>query len=136
MDSCLFCKIVRKEIPAEIVYEDDRVLAFLDIHPVNPGHTLVVPKAHAETVLACTQEDACAVMNAVHKITPAILAGVSAPACNLAVNVGSVAGQVVMHYHLHIMPRFIGDGHALWHGKEVTGEMLQSTAQKIRESLG
>lgn len=136
MDNCLFCKIIRKEIPAEIVYEDEKVLAFLDIHPVNPGHTLVVPKAHAETVLAATREDACAVMDAVHKITPAILAAVSSPACNLAVNVGNVAGQAVMHYHLHIMPRFEGDGHALWHGKNVTNEMLTETAKNIRTSLG
>ncbi len=136
MNDCLFCKIIRKEIPAQVVYEDGNTLAFLDIHPVNPGHVLVVPKEHAADFLAASHEANHAVLDTVQKIAPAVLAAVGAPAMNLGVNCGSVAGQAVMHYHLHLMPRFEGDGHALWHGKETVPGELEAVAENIRKSLG
>ena len=135
MPDCLFCKIIGKEIPSSIIYEDEKSLAFLDIRPVNPGHTLVVPKQHADNILACRAEDLHAVMDTVQKITPAILAAVSSPAMNLGVNTGSVAGQAVSHFHLHIMPRFEADGRDLWHGQEARPGALEDIAGKIRQSL-
>ena len=135
MSDCIFCKIARKEIPASIVYEDRKTMAFLDIHPVNPGHTLVIPKEHAPTLLEASHGAVHAVMDTVQKITPAILAGVSAPGFNLGVNTGSVAGQVVPHYHLHIMPRFEGDGRDLWHGAETVPGELEAVAETIRKQL-
>jgi histidine triad (HIT) family protein len=133
---CLFCKIAKKEIPAQVVYEDAGTLAFLDIHPVNPGHVLVIPKEHAATLLEVSRKASHAVMDTVQRIVPAVLAGVGAPAFNLGVNTGSAAGQVVPHYHLHIMPRFAGDGRDLWHGTETVPGELEAVAAKIRAALG
>lgn len=133
--SCLFCKIVRKEIPANIIYENDQVLAFLDIRPVNPGHTLVIPKEHYEHCLETLDDILAEIMKTVKKITPAILRAVGAEAFNLGTNCGRVAGQVVFHTHFHIMPRFPEDGHHLFHGREVDHEELQKVAQKIKASI-
>ncbi|MBI1961729.1 MAG: HIT family protein, partial [Parcubacteria group bacterium] len=115
MQDCVFCKIVSGDIPSHKVYEDESVLAFLDINPVNPGHTLVIPKAHHKDLLDIPLELGAKVMNAIQKIAPAVLAGVGADSFNLGVNNGSGAGQIVFHAHFHIMPRFAGDGHQLWH---------------------
>lgn len=135
MNDCLFCKIVRKELAAEILFEDEKTVVFLDIRPDNPGHALVIPKVHAETLLATQRDDSRAVIDTVHHVAPAILAAVGAPACNFASNCGEVAGQVVPHYHFHIIPRFAGDGFTLWHGKNASNEELAATAKKIREHL-
>ncbi|TAL19609.1 HIT family protein [Patescibacteria group bacterium] len=135
MTGCIFCKIASKQIPANVVYEDKMTLAFLDIHPVNPGHTLVIPKEHAPTLLESSRESAHAVVDTVQKITPAILAAVGSPAFNLGVNTGSAAGQAVHHFHLHIMPRFDADGRELWHGRETVPGELEAVAAKIKERL-
>jgi histidine triad (HIT) family protein len=135
MNDCLFCKIIRKELPAEILFEDEKTMVFLDAHPDNPGHALVVPKAHAETFLATSPEDARAVTDTVHHIAPHILAAVGAAACNFASNCGKLAGQVIPHYHHHIIPRFEGDGFTLWHGKNASNDELAATAKKIRDRI-
>ncbi len=135
MHDCLFCKIIRGEIPAAKVFEDDATFAFLDINPVNAGHTLVVPKAHCVGIVDCGEAELSAVMRTVKKIAPAILDGVGAEGYNLGVNQGSVAGQLVKHLHVHIMPRFPNDGHKLWHGRNATPEELAATAEKIRDRL-
>ena len=130
---CLFCKIIQKEIPAQIIYEDEKTLAFLDIRPINPGHTLVIPKEHAATILEASSHAARAVIDTVKKITPAILAATGALAFNIGINSGVIAGQVIHHYHLHIMPRFVGDGRDLWHAENASSEDLTQLAQKIRQ---
>lgn len=135
MTDCLFCKIIRSEIPAAKVYEDDATFAFLDLKPVNPGHTLVIPKAHAAGIIDAPDETLAAVMGTVKKIAPGILAAVGADAFNLGVNEGAVAGQLVPHLHIHIMPRFPNDGHNLWHGTEAPMEDRLALAEKIRTNL-
>lgn len=135
MDDCLFCKIVAGDIPAEKVYEDDAVLAFLDIHPVNPGHVLVIPKAHSEGIVDASDEALAAVMRTVKRIVPGVLKAVAAEGYNVGVNQGKVAGQVIFHLHVHLMPRFPEDGHRLWHGKDTTPDELKSVAEKIRKHL-
>ena len=133
--SCLFCKIINKEIPANIVYEDGETLAFLDIRPINPGHTLVIPKKHFEHCLETSDEALGAIMKTIKKVVPAILKAVGAEAFNLGVNCGSVAGQVIFHTHFHIMPRFSGDGHEMWHGKEASKEDLITFAESIKRCI-
>lgn len=118
MENCIFCKIVAGEIPSHKIYEDENVLAFLDITPVNPGHVLVVPKEHHENFLAWPAEKTELAIQAIKKIAPAVMAGVSAEGFNLNLNNGAAAGQVVNHVHWHIVPRFGGDGRELWRGKE------------------
>lgn len=136
MENCVFCRIASKELPANIVYEDGGTIAFLDIRPVNPGHVLILPKEHSATILETPQRSLYGLMDTLQRIAPAVLAGVGASGFNLGVNTGSVAGQAVLHTHLHLMPRFEGDGRELWHGTEPTVEELAATAQRIREQLG
>lgn len=135
MNDCLFCKIVKGEIPSHKIYEDDFTYAFLDITPVNPGHTLVVPKKHSLNILDAGEKDICALTSVSKKIALKIIKAVGAEAFNLAVNNGSAAGQVVPHLHFHIMPRFPNDGHKLWSGKHIGSEELAKVAEKIRKEL-
>jgi len=135
MTECIFCKIISGDIPSHKVYEDENTLAFLDISPVNPGHTLVIPKAHAENVLVSKEEDVHASVLAVRKIAPAILASVNADSMNLASNIGAAAGQSVFHTHFHIIPRTNSDGREAWKHADANQGDLSSLAQMIRKRL-
>ena len=135
MPDCLFCKIIAGEIPAEKVYEDDHVIAFLDINPINPGHTLVVPKTHTENIFSASPAVMRQVAEVLPKISQAVVAGVGAEACNIGINNGPISGQVIFHLHIHIMPRFSDDGHRLWHGKPYVEGEMQQVGKKIRAKL-
>ena len=106
---CLFCRIVAGEIPAAKVREDDEVVAFLDIHPVNFGHVLIVPKPHHARLADLPDDLAAAAARWVPRLSRAILAATGAPGLHLIVNNGSAAGQTVDHVHWHLIPRFEGD---------------------------
>ena len=106
---CVFCKIAAGQIPCFKVYEDDVVLAFLDIGPLVRGHTLVVPKRHYATVMETPGEVLAAVNQRIPKITRAVLASTGAKACHVLVNNGAEAMQSVGHLHYHILPRMPGD---------------------------
>ncbi|MCD5536201.1 HIT family protein [Lactobacillus delbrueckii] len=111
IDDCLFCKIIRGEIPSYTVFENDDVKAFLDISQVNEGHVLMVTKKHLTNFFDYSAEDACRFMQYVPEIAKAIKA--SDPriqAMNVTSNNGEIAGQVVMHSHIHFIPRWEGDG--------------------------
>ena len=134
MDS-IFTKIIRKEIPAEILYEDDVVIAFLDIFPTNPGHTLIVPKDACENMM-CTSDTVLAhILSVAKKIAPAILSSVGATDFNFTTNNGAHAGQVIMHTHFHLIPRFENDGHKMWGHRDATAEELSELGKKIKEKL-
>lgn len=110
MDDCIFCKIVKQEIPCAEVYADDTVLAFLDIGPIARGHTLIIPKAHYYSlweVPAALAEDLLVIMQRVGR---ALLATSKAEGMNVVMNNFAAAGQVVPHAHWHLIPRFEGDG--------------------------
>ena len=134
MPDCLFCRLVAGEIPAHKIYENDRVLAFLDIHPVSVGHTLVIPKAHAENLAANSLEDAKAMMEAIHMLAPLITRALGASAYNLGMNHGEDAGQDILHTHLHIMPRRPGEPRS-FEKTSPSQEELKATAEKIRATL-
>ena len=106
---CLFCRIVAGAIPAAKVYEDAEVVAFLDIHPVNFGHVLIVPKPHHATLAELPDALAEAAARQVPRLSRAILAATDAPGLHLIVNNGVVAGQTIHHVHWHLIPRFAGD---------------------------
>ncbi len=111
IDDCLFCKIIRGEIPSYTVFENDDVKAFLDISQVNEGHVLMVPKKHLTNFFDYSAEDTSRFMQYVPEIAKAIKA--SDPriqAMNITSNNGEIAGQVVMHSHIHFIPRWEGDG--------------------------
>jgi histidine triad (HIT) family protein len=108
--SCIFCSIVQKDEPASIVYEDAQILAFLDIAPINPGHTLVIPKVHYESLSEVPDSVVARMMTVAKKIATAIrLSGVCCEGINLLLADGEAAFQDVFHCHLHVVPRFKGD---------------------------
>ncbi|OGG60331.1 hypothetical protein A3C86_04990 [Candidatus Kaiserbacteria bacterium RIFCSPHIGHO2_02_FULL_49_16] len=115
MSDCVFCKIVKGEIPSFKVREDDSTLAFLDIHPVNPGHTIVIAKRHSRNIFDVLPEDWDAVTKSVRKLSGVIEKALDADGININMNNREHAGQVVDHLHVHIIPRFKGDGFKLWH---------------------
>lgn len=124
MSDCIFCKIIKGELPCVKVYEDAEAMAFLDIHPVNFGHTLVVPKAHYINIFDTPVDVLSKLMAATQKIAPAILKATGTSSFNLGVNNGAPAGQVIFHTHFHIMPRYEGDGYKMWGAKAYgPGEM-------------
>lgn len=134
METCIFCRIIKGELPATKVYEDVETLAFLDIKPVNPGHTLVIPKKHYVNVHDMPDELVGKVAIAAKKIADAILK-IGAKGVNIGMNNGKDAGQVVFHAHTHVMPRYGNDTFSLWVGKEYDGNERQEVAEKIRQSL-
>lgn len=135
METCLFCEIVKGTIPSHTVYEDDAVVAFLDIRPVNPGHLLIIPKAHVSNYLEAPIETVAMLARVTRQLAPAVLKAVGANAFNIGVNCGRDAGQVVFHLHFHLMPRFPDDGHQLWKGREEYAATLPEVAEKIKQSL-
>jgi histidine triad (HIT) family protein len=133
--SCLFCKIINKEIGADFVYEDDKVVAFLDINPVNPGHVLVVPKVHSEQLLELDDEYIMPVMLVIKKIMKALLAQDGVDGINIGQNNYTAAGQVVPHVHFHVIPRKIDDGHRHWPGTAYGQGEAAEVAEKIKKTL-
>ena len=133
--SCIFCSIVAGEIPCHKVYEDESVIAFLDIGPVSTGHALVLPKIHAENLEAGSAADAARLMSVIYSIAPSILKAVGADGYNLGMNHGECAGQDVMHTHLHIMPRTSGVPRSFTKTHPSQDE-LTATAEKIRKEIG
>jgi len=107
---CLFCKIIRGEIPAHKVYEDGTGFAFLDINPRNPGHTLVIPKEHHETLLDMPDEEAAEYFKSVKHVAGLVKNGVNAQGLSISSSNGQAAGQVVAHLHFHVIPRFSSEG--------------------------
>jgi histidine triad (HIT) family protein len=106
---CLFCKIVAGEIPATIVAQDERTVAFMDINPATRGHALVVPRAHARDVHAIDPEDLAAVAASAQRIAARAVAQLGADGVNLLQSNGAAAWQTVFHFHLHVIPRYAGD---------------------------
>jgi len=114
MTGCIFCQIAAGELPASFVYQDDRVSAFLDIQPVNPGHLLVVPHRHAETLGELSPDVVGHMMTVAQRLMLRLHdADVRCEGINLFLAEGAVAGQEVDHVHLHVIPRFTEDGFGL-----------------------
>jgi histidine triad (HIT) family protein len=107
---CLFCGIVTGKIPAKKVYEDDHVIGFLDINPRNPGHTLVIPKKHVETLLDMSEKDVGKLFESVQKVAVMVKNGTNSQGISIGQSNGQAAGQVVRHVHVHVIPRFANEG--------------------------
>jgi len=132
----IFSKIISREIPAEIVYEDEDVLAFLDIAPNNPGHTLVIPKKPTRNLLTIDSGDWAKVMETVRILAPKIQEAVSAEGINIIMNNEPAAGQIVFHAHVHVIPRFSDDGYRHWPGHEYQEGKMHKVAENIRGLMG
>lgn len=137
MSTCIFCSIVARRAPASIVYEDERVMAFMDIAPVNPGHLLVVPKQHATHLAHMDEETAGHLMRIGHRLAAAVRAsGVRCEGVNLFLADGEAAGQEVFHVHLHVIPRFRGDRFQLrFNASQATRTDLDCVAGMIQTAL-
>jgi histidine triad (HIT) family protein len=129
MPETIFGKIIRGEIPCHRVYEDDRVLAFLDINPLSVGHTLVIPKEPAETLDALSDESSAAIGRVLPRLCRAIQKATGATAYNVLQNNGAPAHQVVMHVHFHIIPKY-ADGSGLGIGWPA-GSLDQARAREL-----
>lgn len=136
MSNCIFCQIIEGEIPSTKIYEDDLVLAFMDISPINKGHILVIPKEHHAGSSTIPEDVAGRMFHIGSRIGVALRRGLDYDGFNLHLADGTCAGQVVMHAHLHIVPRGVEDGfHWNWrHLKYEDGE-AQESAEKIKAKL-
>ena len=132
---CIFCKIVAGELPAHKIYEDDYVLAFLDIAPVNPGHVLVVTKRCFKDLEEIDQLQLCYVMQVVKKIGAAIKKSLAVQGYNVIINNGSVAGQLIEHFHCHVIPRKPADGLMNWPQKSYLDDEAAKMAEIIVTGL-
>ncbi|MFA5877779.1 MAG: HIT family protein [Candidatus Staskawiczbacteria bacterium] len=134
MDDCIFCKIVKGEIPSYKIYEDNDVLAFLDINPFAKGHTLVIPKKHATWVWDLEEDEYCVLLKAVRMIAKAIR-----KAFDTEWAVEGIAGLDVPHAHIHVIPRYIDDGLGAFPNKVIdpkpSAEEMQKIAEKIKKAI-
>lgn len=133
--NCFFCQIASKEKTAEVVYEDGAALAFLDIHPRALGHTVVIPKQHAFGLLELADDQVRPLFLAVKRVTEKLRRALDVKSFTIGINNGKVSGQLVEHLHVHIIPRFEGDGGSSLHSvvNKPPQESLGETANKIRQ---
>ncbi len=129
---CIFCKIIKNEIPSSKVYEDDDFIAILDIAPANTGHTLIIPKKHVEVV----DEFDLDYMVIVKKVAKAIITSTKCHGYNVLINNHRAAGQEVEHLHIHIIPRFSQDNFSFkWSPKEYIHGEMKTVAEDIKKYL-
>jgi len=135
MEDCIFCDVIAEKISSYKVYEDDSVMAFLDILPMSPGHTIVVPKKHVADVEVLSDNELCAMSLAAKKIGKAIMAGLGVKGYSFFLDNKSAANQHIAHVHLHVVPRKEGDGLERWpQGGYKEGE-AEECLRKIEENL-
>ena len=135
-DDCIFCKMVSGQVPVTKIYEDEIVLAFLDIGPVSDGHTLVIPKQHFEKLHDCPPQLLGQVGSCLGRIARAVAVAMNSDGYNVLCNNGRAAGQLVEHLHFHIIPRNSGDGvFDRWPAYEYQRGKIEAIAAKIRRSL-
>ncbi len=133
---CIFCKIIARELPAEILYEDDGIMAILDINPMNFGHALVMPKMHCENILETPTYLIPGIFTLSQEIAIAIKSALCADGINIISNIGEAAGQTIFHTHIHIIPRHTDDGFKFrLNLKKYRDDELERVALKIRQSL-
>jgi len=136
-DDCIFCKIVAGQIPCFKLYEDERVISFMDINPFNDGHCLVLSKAHAENLYAADDADLAACLVAAKKVATAVNRVVAPAGLNLLQANGAGAGQTVFHFHIHVFPRRDGDGASFDWGHEPGDiDAIGKLAERIKAAIG
>lgn len=135
MTDCIFCQIIKGEIPADKIYEDEKAVAFLDLRPSSRGHSLIVHKIHSQDFLGSSEDLLCELMPRIQKTARAILRTTGATGFNLTTNNGAAAGQVIFHLHFHIIPRYEHDGLKLFPQQDSEKISRQSLAEAIRKNL-
>lgn len=131
-DNCIFCKIANGEIPSKTLYEDESFRVILDLGPATKGHALILPKEHSDNLYELPEDTATGAMKLAKKMATLMTEKLHADGFNLVQNNGEVAGQTVMHFHLHLIPRYEGDGQRIaW----VPGEMTQEELEEIKKQI-
>lgn len=134
--NCVFCKIVNWETPSQRVYEDDKYITFLDINPINFGHSLIIPREHYQNVEETPGEVLADMIKLAKKIGPAMVSAMKADGYNIKINNGRAAGQEVDHVHMHMIPRLSDDGiYALTKRERYAEGEMGATAKKIKELI-
>ena len=135
-EKCIFCKIANGEIPSETIYEDSTFRAILDLNPASKGHALIIPKQHYRDVSDLEDDVAAKVLPLAAKIGVAMKKALGCAGFNLVQNNGSAAGQTVLHFHVHVIPRY-EDGPAMvtWESGKAEPEELSQTGASIRSTL-
>ena len=135
-EDCLFCKIAKGEIHSATVYEDSHFTVILDVNPATKGHCLIIPKEHFDNIYDLDCETAGKLFARATCIARAMKDALKCDGLNLVQNNGEVAGQTVNHFHLHLIPRYEGDGLNLnWPQQEISGEQLEEIRQSIKKSI-
>lgn len=132
---CIFCDIASKKADAEIVFENEKFVAFLDVNPINFGHTLVIPKTHYDNFLTIPASELKEMTILTQYLSGAVKRGLNATGFNIISNNGSSAGQTVFHFHFHIIPRFDNDFHMRPRTIEYNEMDIIKYAEKIRQSV-
>ena len=132
---CLFCQIIVGDVASTKVAENENVIAILDVNPVNPGHTLIIPKKHTTNMLDTDEETLKEMIAFTKKVAQAILDGLGYDAFNLELNNGRIAGQIIPHLHWHIVPRTADDGLTHWPGKKYKAKEAEEIAGKIKAQI-
>ncbi|NDJ84623.1 MAG: HIT family protein [Chloroflexi bacterium] len=135
MEQCIFCRILRHEAPASLVYEDNQCIAFMDINQPNPYKVLVIPREHIETLFDLTDAQGEAMMRATLRVARAIRAVSGCDGLNVFQNNGITAGQEVLHFHIHLLPRFASDGTPWRNPRPTSRDELDSMATALRVAL-
>ncbi|HUS45206.1 MAG TPA: HIT family protein [Phycisphaerae bacterium] len=136
MADCIFCKIAAGEIPCTKVYEDDLCLAFMDIGPISPGHTLLIPKRHYETIMEMPPDEVAHLAARIPALAAAVKDTAQAEGINVLQNNGRCSGQAVLHVHIHFIPRWPEDGLGFrWPAKEADPATLEEQAEAVRRNL-
>ena len=125
---CIFCKIAAKDIPSGVITEDEHAFVFLDSHPIAPGHTIVIPKQHAATILDLERSQIDPVFAMVQTVTGRLKEVLQADGFTIGINHGDAAGQTVKHLHVHVVPRFKGDG-----GKSIHSVVQNQPKEPVEE---
>ncbi|RJP61414.1 MAG: HIT family protein [Ignavibacteriales bacterium] len=134
--NCIFCDIIERKAPAEIIFEDDKVLAFLDIKPIHYGHILVVPKKHYSDLLEIPGDALCSIIKTAKMVTGALVKSLKPDGYNLFSNNGKAAGQSVFHFHMHITPRYFKDEiHFKLKLKDYKNTEMQNIASLIKNEI-
>ena len=135
-NNCIFCKIAAGEIPSKTIYEDDKFRVIMDLGAASEGHALILPKDHYANLMELDEETASSVLSLAGKISRAMMKSLDCDGLNLVQNNGEEAGQTVMHFHLHMIPRYKGGNEVIeWKPGSPSAEELEETAAKIREAL-
>lgn len=133
-ENCIFCKIANGEIPSKTLYEDESFRVILDLGPATKGHALILPKEHAENLYELPEETAADAMKLAKKMATVMKEKLKCDGLNLIQNNGETAGQTVMHFHLHLIPRYQGDGQRIgWVPSEPSQEELEAVRKEIAE---